>query len=154
MKNLIRYQVNTATEAQIFEHFKLCNHDFIPVLSDRVDISAYASKITVKAERFEAWSGEFLVGLVAAYCNNFQDRAAYITSVSVLKNWQGSGIASELVNRCITYIKSQKFERIDLELNTESKQALCLYEKKGFKNIRVHKLTTYMTLYFGRKTNE
>ncbi len=132
MSEGIEFGLNNASEAQIAGHFSLGDADFNPPLSDRVDIYAYAEKITSKATRFEAWSGDKLVGLVAAYCNDQQQRVAFITSVSVLKDWMGKGIAANLVQQCIAHAKNLGMRQISLEVQRDNLAAIGLYKKSGF----------------------
>ena len=93
MNEPIEYTVNQASAQLIAEHLLRCDADFIPQLSSRVEISSYSQKIASKATRWEAWSDGTLVGLVAAYCNNSESGTAYISTVSVLPEWTGRGIA-------------------------------------------------------------
>ncbi|MBK8698425.1 MAG: GNAT family N-acetyltransferase [Saprospiraceae bacterium] len=81
---------------------------------------------------FEAWKENSLVGLVAIYFNENADHSAYITNVSVLKSFMGSGIASELLGQCIGYAVSENFMEIKLEVNKESSHAINLYRKYDF----------------------
>lgn len=84
MSKSIEYCLNKASESEIAGHLKQCDADFVPPLSSRVEIKDYAQKIANKATRFEAWSDGTMVGLVAAYYNDHENRLVYITSVSVL----------------------------------------------------------------------
>jgi len=106
MSETIEYLLSQALEADIAEHLSRCDANFVPPLSGRVDISAYARKIESQAIRFEAWSGSLLVGLVAAYCNDEENAIAYITSVSVLREWMSMGIAARLMGQCIRHAKA------------------------------------------------
>ena len=63
MSEGIQFSLNNASEAEIVGHLWHCDANFVPPLSDRVEINDYANKITNKAMRFEAWSGDKLVGL-------------------------------------------------------------------------------------------
>ena len=132
MSVAVEYFSNKASEPEIVEHLRACNSDFVPPLSGRVEINDYAKKIASKATRFEAWQGGTLIGLVAAYCNDEERRIAYITSVSVQNEWSGRGIAAQLMEHCIKYLKEVKFDRIELEVSRENARAISLYEKKGF----------------------
>ena len=51
-------------------------------------------------------SPALLVGLVAAYCNASDRRLAFVTSVSVLPDWSGQGLASRLIKDCICHINA------------------------------------------------
>lgn len=132
MSEAIEFGLNKASEAQIAEHLLRCDADFVPPLSDRVEINDYAKKITSKATRFEAWSGDKLVGLVAAYCNDWEQRIAYITSVSVSREWMGKGIAARLVGQCVEHAKVSGMRQISLEVANDNVPAIGLYEKSGF----------------------
>lgn len=132
MSDSIRYLTNDASEAVIAEHLSQCDVDFVPPLSTRVEIGAYSRKIASKATRFEAWAGDRMVGLVAAYCNDQQTRCAYITSVSVLREWAGKGIAAHLLKRCIEHAKASNMCRISLEVASGNISAIELYRKRGF----------------------
>jgi ribosomal protein S18 acetylase RimI-like enzyme len=123
---------NSASAAQIAAHLARCDSRFVPRLSARVDIAAYAAKIAAHAVRFEAWSGGELIGLVAAYCNDAACGAAFITSVSVLEAWSGAGIAAALVRRCCGYAKLQALGRLRLEVAAGNAGAIRLYENCGF----------------------
>lgn len=132
MNDSIVFIFNRTNIEQIADHLHVCNDFFIPPLSERVVIDDYARKIFENADRFEAWAGGILIGLVAVYCNDKKLRVAYITSVSVLQSWQGEGIASQLINKCLAYIKSLGFERVDLEVHQKNESAISLYRKHGF----------------------
>jgi len=132
MSELVEYDLNKASEAEIAEYLLCCDADFVPSLSSRVEINDYARKIASKATKFEAWSGGTLVGLVAAYCNDQEKRIAYITSVSVLKAWAGKGIAASLMKLCIDYSKTSGMRQISLEVASDNTPAINLYEKSDF----------------------
>jgi ribosomal protein S18 acetylase RimI-like enzyme len=129
---VVEYLSNKASEVEIAEHLSRCEADFVPPLSGRLEINDYAKKIASKAMRFEAWSDGRLVGLVAAYCNDQEKRIAYITSVSVLREWMEKGIAAFLMRQCIEYAKTSGMRQIGLEVAEGNTLAIALYEKSGF----------------------
>lgn len=128
----VDYRSNTASEADILSHLWCCDADFVPPLQSRIDLPDYANRIIGNAIRFEAWANDALVGLVAAYCNDYDRRIAYITSVSVLKAWNGGGIAGCLMNQCIEYGKASGMQQVRLEVARDNTPAIHLYEKSGF----------------------
>lgn len=132
MQAVVEYLSNKASEAEIADHLLHCDVDFASPLRSRVQISDYAKKIASKATRFEAWSGSTLVGLVAAYCNDQEKLIAYITSVSVLRNSTGKGIAYRLMNQCIEHAKELGMRQISLEVARGNTSAIRLYRKSGF----------------------
>lgn len=132
MSAAVEFSLNAASAAQITRHLLRCEADFVPPLSGRVAIDDYARKIARNATRFEAWSGETLIGLVAAYCNDQEKRVAYITSVSVLQAWVGKGIAARLLGQCVENAKASGMRKICLEVARANNPAIKLYEKSGF----------------------
>lgn len=132
MIGMVKYLLNEASELEIVKHLLLCDDNFLPYLSDRVNIIDYAQKIVSKAVRFEAWSEGELVGLVAVYCNDNENSIAYITSVSVLREWMGKGIAGLLIKRCIEYVETSGMKQISLEVSIDNLSAIKLYKKNGF----------------------
>lgn len=131
MKVTLTYKIKTATEQQICSHLKECDTNFVPLLSKRVNITEYSKKLADKSITFEAWHEHTLVGLIATYTNT-ETLTAFITNVSVLKNYMGLGIAAELMNRCIEYSQQNNYKEIKLEVNNNSKSAIALYEKFNF----------------------
>ena len=156
MTNLsIYFLLNNASASQITEHLRLCDTDFIPPLNGRVVLHDYAEKISCNAIRFEAWSDGTLVGLVAGYCNDKEKRIAYITSVSVLKAWAGKGIATSLMEQCVTYVKAANLQQINLEVSSDNTPAIRLYTKIGFTAIRTNATYVTMNLFLeGEKEHE
>jgi ribosomal protein S18 acetylase RimI-like enzyme len=128
----VEFLIDRASTAQIADHLRRCDAEFAPPLSARVAIADYAGKIASRATRFEAWSGDTLVGMAAAYCNDRQGRIAYLTSVSVLRAWTGRGIAARLLRRCLEHAKGAGMRRISLEVARSNAPAVALYEQSGF----------------------
>lgn len=132
MSTVIKYSLNMASATQIAEHLRRCDADFVPRLSGRVEIDDYARKIASKAVRFEGWVGGQLIGLVAAYCNDLVEGIAYITSVSVLREWAGKRIAESLVDQCVQFAQATGMRQIALEVGRSNVPAIKLYQRRGF----------------------
>lgn len=132
MSHLPAIGINKATVLQIETHLQACDNAFTPPLRERVDIGEYARKIADKAQRFEAWWGGELIGLVAAYCNESEKQTAFITNVSVLPSWRTHGIASRLAAECIDYVARIGFTRIELKADSRNPVVGHLYARLGF----------------------
>lgn len=132
MSVAVEYRSNKASAAQVAAHLRHCDADFVPPLSGRVEINAYASKLVDKSIRFEAWADDTLIGLVAVYCNDMEKRIAYITSVSVLKQWRGKGIATHLLHQCLAHAQGVDMRQIRLETTGNNTNTNRLYERIGF----------------------
>lgn len=128
----IKYQIKTANENEISAHLKECNNNFSPPLNKRVDVKEYSKKISEKAITFEAWHKKKLIGLVAAYFNDFKNQTGFITNVSVIKNYFGIGVATKLMKMCMTYAKQNNFKKITLEVEKYNNAAINLYQKFSF----------------------
>jgi ribosomal protein S18 acetylase RimI-like enzyme len=150
MSRTIEFGLNRADEAEIARHLRSCDTDFVPPLSGRVEVDAYAHKIVSKADRFEAWADGELVGLIAAYCNDVEHSIAFITSVSVRREWQGRGLASQLLQRCIGHVATSGFKRVELEVDRANSSAIKLYEGTGFKVDKVTDSSMMMFLNTGK----
>jgi ribosomal protein S18 acetylase RimI-like enzyme len=125
----IEYCLNKAAAAQIAAHLAACDAAFVPPLSSRVDVVAYAGKIAARAQRFEAWLGGELTGLVAAYLDA---EPGFVTNVSVLPGSTGRGIASTLLRQCIDRARQSGLRGLRLEVAADNIAAVRLYETIGF----------------------
>lgn len=134
MSGGIEYRMNHASVDAIHAHLSRCDADFVPRLSTRVELNGYAKKIAASATRFEAWSGDELVGLAAVYCNDLEQRIGYITSVSVLAASAGKGIATRLTSQCVEHARRSGMRQVSLEVASDNLPALKLYEKLGFRS--------------------
>ena len=132
MKGTIFAALNRATEEQLAGHLYACDACFMPRLSTRVNIGHYAQKIIRHATRFEAWAADELAGLVAMYCNDGAAGAVFITNVSVLPDWQGHNIATDLIAISIDYAWSRGIKCIKLSVHKDNAPALAIYRKLGF----------------------
>ena len=58
--------------------------------------------------------------------------------VSVLKEYWGKGIGSQLLTSILEFAKENSFEIIDLQVRSDNLRAIRLYEKHGFEKIGTH----------------
>ena len=59
-------------------------------------------------------------------------------AISVAKEYWNKGIGSQLLNNIIAFAKENNFDSIDLQVRSDNKSAIHLYEKYGFKKIGRH----------------
>lgn len=109
---------------------KEIDRDFPTPLSIKVDIDEYSEKILDKAEILSVVKDGKIVACVILYCNDSDNRRAYIPLVGVLRQYRGLGYAKVLVQSAISMAKSRKFRT--LGIHTESESALNLYQSIGF----------------------
>jgi ribosomal protein S18 acetylase RimI-like enzyme len=132
MNHEFTIRISSTTSRQIAAFLHSCDPAFVSELSRRVVIEEYAAKLAEKSVRLEAWCGDRLVGLAATYCNDSEGRAAFITSISVLPDWQRLGLGSRLVAECIKHAKLLEFAVIRLEVDSQNCAAMRIYQKLGF----------------------
>jgi ribosomal protein S18 acetylase RimI-like enzyme len=120
---------NRAGHAALRRHFQGCALD--SALAARVD-DGYIEKLLARAERFERWEGDELVGLVAIYCNDTAAGAAFVTMVSVVRPATGQGIARALLSEAIAHAASLGFDRVELEVAPSADGAIALYSSEAF----------------------
>lgn len=124
---------SAASKEELCAHLRACNDSFVPPLSEQTDLSAYAAKIVQNAETFEAWSGDELVGVVAAYLNDRERAVGHITNVSVTDSFRGRGIAAALLKSCRVRAERDSFGALTLEVHRDNRRARTLYERLGFR---------------------
>jgi ribosomal-protein-alanine N-acetyltransferase len=77
---------------------------------------------------------------IIGYCGYYKvDELGMITKVAVIKAKQGIGKGKELFNYLIEYAKKDDIAVLELEVNENNLRAFSLYEKCGFKKVRVRK---------------
>ena len=151
MSDRIVYSVNRSSESDIAVHLLVADTAFEPFLSGRLDIRAYAQKLHSRADRFEAWLGVELIGLVASYCNQPDLCRSFVSNVSVWTEYQGAGIAGRLMRQCIEHVRGIGFAQIELEVDQSSHRAIVLYQKLGFNTLSSSGSTLKMELILGNE---
>lgn len=76
-----------------------------------------------------AWEEEKLVGFIGLMAVGEE---ADITNVAVLPTYRRQGIGACLVGEMMELAKSEKIQKIMLEVRASNKAAIALYEKYGF----------------------
>jgi ribosomal protein S18 acetylase RimI-like enzyme len=132
MNSTVEYRMNYASIDDILLHLFRCDSNFVPRLSARTELVGYSTKVVSSAARFEAWSDDELIGLAAVYCNDFEQRIAFITNMSVLKASMGKGVATQLTAHCIEHAKRLGMRQLSLDVACDNARAVKLYKKMGF----------------------
>lgn len=132
MSSAVVFRDDAASAAQIATLLRRCDSAFIPPLSTRVELDAYAAKIAANALRLEAWHDTEPVALLAMYCNDVASGTAYITSVSVAPGHARQGIASALLTEARRRAAAVGMRRLALEVDANNHAALRLYQQHGY----------------------
>lgn len=129
------FRSNSASAHDLTTLLRECDAQFVPRLSQRVDLDSYATKLFNHAELFEAWAATAFVGVVAAYMNNESSRCGFISNVCVLPSHGGKGIATQLLAMCKQKMIDSGLGAVELEVSPNNFAAIRLYEKNGFQCI-------------------
>lgn len=129
---MIEYKVSQLSELEIFTYLNENENLFYPNLSSRLDIKEYSIKLHKYATHFCAYDKKKLIGLIACYFNDHETQTGFISSVSVIKNYQRKGIAKDLLKMVISFGKRNTFKKIKLEVNCKNHKANSIYKRSGF----------------------
>lgn len=124
---------NTVTEIELYKYFLSVSNLFVPNLCNVVDIKDYANKVFRNALIIESWDNSTLIGVMACYANNHTTKEAFITSVSVMQEYQGKGICKSMFKVLYSILLSMRFKNVSLEVSKNNKKALMLYYSENFK---------------------
>lgn len=150
---MIDYYTNKASIEDIKEHLEDNSNEFVPPLESYVDIDSYSKKINKKCFTFEIWKKDKLIGLIAAYLNEY-DKSVFITNFSIDKKYQKKNLGSELLDYCIKFCKKKQISIILLEVFDVNYKAIRFYEKQGFKVQKQIKNKLVMNMKTKRNYNE
>lgn len=128
----LAFRRDTATREHIRAHLRACDGRFVPSLGNRVDIDAYAAKLADRAASFEAWNGNLLVGLVAAYMNDRATGCGHVTNVSVASDHEGRGVASRLMRMCLEAARESGMSVMTIEVSADNSRSMGLCRRFGF----------------------
>ena len=145
----VRFTVNRSGARDIELHLRVCDRDFVPPLSSRVDIVAYAAKIAERARRFEAWQEGSLIGLVAVYVGDPPAASGFVTDVSVVPGFRSRGMASALFSQAMRSCAESGLCDLTLETSRDDLRALEFYRSKGFEAVGVHDDTVVLRATLG-----
>ena len=88
-----------------------------------------------KSVMYFAWKNDDIVGCanISGMKRRMSHRANF--AISVAKSEWGSGIGSELLEKCISFAKDNEIEIINLDTRCNNFRAISLYKKFGFVKI-------------------
>ena len=106
---------------------------FSPSMSSRVDLNEFARKLDKFGNlEFACTENDGVIGIIAYYCNDHATGSAYGTYLGVLKEYQGKGIASELMKRCLETCRKSGMKEMILTTEASNMVAKNFHEKFGF----------------------
>jgi len=73
---------------------------------------------------------DYIVGYIIFWIK--EENQGHIISLAVEKNYKRQNIGSKLIKAAIDIFKNFGIKRINLEVKTQNKEAICFYESFGF----------------------
>jgi ribosomal protein S18 acetylase RimI-like enzyme len=73
-----------------------------------------------------------LAGFIAYYCNDIDNKIAFLTMLCVKPEFSGKGIGHQLLNFSMEDIKNKGFNSLHLEVKIDNHPAMNLYKRAGF----------------------
>lgn len=128
---LFEYKVERLPVEAIINYLSCIDKIVTPSLSSRLNINDFALKLYKFAIHFCVYDGNKLVGFSACYFNN-KSKGGFISTFSIRREYQGCGIANQLLNIIIKYGIENGIKEISLEVFISNLQAIYLYTKYGF----------------------
>ena len=121
-----------ADAAGVAAHLRRCDGSFVPALSARVDLDAYAAKLVSLATRLEIWDHGRLVALAAYYLDGPTGNS-FLSNLSVDPSCQRRGLGHDLLRETIRHAAARGAKLIELDVGEGNRAAVALYEAVGFK---------------------
>lgn len=140
---------NTSNNINLLTQY-LCevDNDFEIPLSSRTELKIFSLKLLLHGHVFFAIEKKTSVGLIAFYCNNYENHQAYIPILSVKQNYRSKGYARQLINIAINVCRLYKMSTVAVD--SINPIAINLYKSVGFKTYKTDDITgmtkEYMTL--------
>ena len=121
-------------QGRLLSYLKLVDKDFGVPLSSKIDMTQYVVKLLSLGNVIVVMENEEIASCICFYCNDFQERKAYISLLSTLSFYQGKGYAKMLVNEAIRYCRTKRFQKIFVD--SINIAAVSLYMSEGFRKIQ------------------
>ena len=119
------------------------DNEFPTPLSVRVDIDAYAKKLSEFSEFSLCWDGESIVGMISCYTN--RPPLGYMTHVCVKKQYQAQKVFSKLFQQLRDNAKERGILSFQMEVDVANSNARHIYEHYGFREVE-YRLETCKSL--------
>lgn len=135
-----RWRINDSTFVYVgkirkdFFYQYVCTYDedFYEPLSSRVNLMAFAEKVSNLSTTFVVVTKNDIAGVVASYFYDVEGRKGFITLVHTKRNYRGKHFARYLIESVKNYASSKGFLYIDLSVYKDNIAAFRLYHSVGF----------------------
>lgn len=144
---MIIEHIDTQAYARVYALLKKIGKYYTPSLDTQIkNLDNYVKKIVIYSDIFIAIDNTNDIGLLSIYCNNDTAKKAFISTIGVDANYNGQGIAQNLLDLVITHVKNQNFLTIELEVYKQNFRAIAFYQKNGFVTSKNNNTSIFMEL--------
>ena len=107
--------------------------DTLPSLSKgEAARQAFAEKFCQYATVVELRNADKIVAFAAFYCNDLQNKCAYLSMIAVLPEARGCGWGKLLLNQVCKMCREAGMSKLQLEVSRHNEVAKSLYKAMGF----------------------
>lgn len=125
-----------SNNASIKEAVELLERILMPPLTERkVDLTQYAKKLSSYGKVWCHYDMGKPVSVIAGYFNDKISKTAYLSMLSVAKEYQGKKLASSLLAEFEDYAIQNGMDYVKLEVRKHNTAAQGLYRKFGYEVI-------------------
>jgi len=122
---------------EIFESINVFNECFIESMKSRVgNLWDYSVKISCYGNVYLAKVEGKVVGIIIFYANDIISKAAYITTIAVLKEFKGNSIGKRLLSLSEDVAMENGMKFMELEVHKNNISAIRFYENNGYSYLR------------------
>jgi ribosomal protein S18 acetylase RimI-like enzyme len=123
---------NESSSKEVQNYFnRMCYH-FIPPINQVVDINKYSKKLVQNADCFFIQNHEENIGFLAIYANDYSSKISFISSISVIPRYQGTGVSQKLIDFSVEHARKKGMKYIKLEVNKNNIKAIKFYKSNKF----------------------
>lgn len=126
-------QDSALSPKQIRSHLLQCNRLFLNELKSRADLDVYSEKLSSRAELLHVSERGRVIALLAYYVDEVKSEA-FVSNVSVIREFEGRGLAKNLLQTLESRISSENRTgiAIRLEVLRLNERAIRLYRSLGY----------------------
>ena len=123
---------NNLSKDRLCRYLELIDDSFSPSLSDRINLDVFAEKLIKHGEIISIVENDDVLAGIGFYANDQNEYQAYVTFISVNKQYRRLGYADKLINEAMVVAKEKKMKKMALSVKKDNIGAVNLYKKHGF----------------------
>lgn len=128
-KYRVEWVTGLSCRKRISDFLKEMDDTICPVLSKRVDIDSYASKLAKKADTIFIVDHMQDIASCSVYCNM---DVAFISSIVVMKKYEHQQIGTMMIKNVLAHVKEKGCSVVELEVKCNNINAFNFYIKNEF----------------------